>query len=49
MAGGKSLTKVIYKPDSQSTEEYIAIVDPVEVRAPSATPDIDPDTPTAVP
>ena len=31
MAGGHALTKVIYKPDSQSTEEYIAIVNPVEV------------------
>ena len=28
---GKSLTKVIYKPDSQSTDEYIVIVNPEEV------------------
>lgn len=27
----KSLTKVIYKPDSQSTDEFIAIVNPEEV------------------
>lgn len=26
-----SLTKVIYKPDSQSTDEYIIIVNPEEV------------------
>ncbi|KAH7930649.1 DUF1960-domain-containing protein [Leucogyrophana mollusca] len=28
----KSITKVVYKPDSQSTDEYIAIVDPVEYK-----------------
>lgn len=27
----KSLHKVVYKPDSQSTEEYIIIVNPEEV------------------
>jgi hypothetical protein len=31
---GKSLTKVIYKPDSQSTDEYIVIVNPEEVSPP---------------
>jgi hypothetical protein len=29
---GKSLTKVIYKPDPQSTDEFIAIVNSAEVR-----------------
>jgi len=28
----KSLTKVIYKPDPQSTDEFIAIVNPVEYK-----------------
>ncbi|KZP20159.1 DUF1960-domain-containing protein [Athelia psychrophila] len=28
----KSLTKVIYKPDSQSTDEFIAIVNPEEFK-----------------
>lgn len=28
----KALTKVVYKPDSQSTDEFIAIVNPEEVR-----------------
>jgi hypothetical protein len=28
---GKQLTKVIYKPDSQSTEEFIVIVNGPEV------------------
>jgi len=28
----KSVTKVVYKPDSQSTDEFIAIVNPVEYR-----------------
>ena len=27
----KGLTKVVYKPDSQSTDEYIAIVNPEQV------------------
>ena len=31
---GKSLTKVVYKPDSQSTDEYIVIVNPEEVSPP---------------
>jgi hypothetical protein len=26
-----SLTKIVYKPDSQSTEEYIAVINPEEV------------------
>ncbi|EDR12758.1 uncharacterized protein LACBIDRAFT_292781 [Laccaria bicolor S238N-H82] len=29
---GKSLTKVIYKPDSQSTDEFIVIVNPEEFK-----------------
>lgn len=28
----KSITRVVYKPDPQSTDEYIIIVDPEEVR-----------------
>jgi hypothetical protein len=28
---GKTITKVVYKPDTQSTDEYIIIVDPEEV------------------
>ncbi|KII95036.1 hypothetical protein PLICRDRAFT_86454 [Plicaturopsis crispa FD-325 SS-3] len=28
----KSLTKVVYKPDSQSTDEFIAIVNPEEYK-----------------
>lgn len=28
----KSLSKVIYKPDSQSTDEYVVVVDTEEVR-----------------
>jgi len=32
MAGGKALTKVVYKPDTQSTDEYIAIVNPDEYK-----------------
>ena len=27
MTGNHTLTKVVYKPDTQSTEEYIVIVD----------------------
>lgn len=27
----KSVTKVVYKPDTQSTEEFMIIVNPVEV------------------
>lgn len=27
----KSVTKVVYKPDTQSTDEYIIIVNPLEV------------------
>lgn len=27
----KSVTKVVYKPDTQSTDEYMIIVNPVEV------------------
>ena len=27
----KSVTKVVYKPDTQSTDEYIIIVNPAEV------------------
>lgn len=30
----KSLSKVVYKPDTQSTDEYIVIVNPQEVRSP---------------
>ncbi|KAF9266347.1 DUF1960-domain-containing protein [Marasmius fiardii PR-910] len=30
----RTLTKVIYKPDTQSTEEYTIIVNPEEVRPP---------------
>ncbi len=30
----KNVSKVIYKPDSQSTDEFTVIVDPVEVRRP---------------
>jgi hypothetical protein len=26
-------TRVVYKPDTQSTEEYVAIINPEEVRA----------------
>ena len=33
----KSLTKVIYKPDSQSTDEYIAIINPEQVSIPHFT------------
>ena len=29
---GKAITRVVYKPDTQSTEEYIIIVNPEEVR-----------------
>lgn len=28
----RELTKVVYKPDSQKSEEYIIIVNPTEVR-----------------
>ncbi|KAH7916256.1 DUF1960-domain-containing protein [Hygrophoropsis aurantiaca] len=28
----KAITKVVYKPNSQSTDEFIAIVDPVEYK-----------------
>lgn len=28
----KAITKVVYKPDTQSTDEFIAIVHPAEVR-----------------
>lgn len=28
----KSMLKVVYKPDTMSTEEFILIVDPEEVR-----------------
>jgi ribosome maturation protein Sdo1 len=28
----KSLTKVVYKPDTQSTDEFIVIVDPTEYK-----------------
>jgi hypothetical protein len=30
----KHVSKVIYKPDSQSTDEFTIIVNPVEVRRP---------------
>lgn len=30
---GKEITIVIYKPSTQSTEEYVIIVNPVEVRS----------------
>ena len=30
MTGNHTLTKVVYKPDTQSTEEYIVIVDEEE-------------------
>jgi len=29
---GKVMLKVVYKPDTMSTEEFILIVDPEEVR-----------------
>lgn len=29
---GKAITKIIYKPDSQSSDEYLIIVNPEEVR-----------------
>ena len=29
---GKALTKIIYKPDTQSSDEYLIIVNPEEVR-----------------
>ena len=29
---GKAITKVVYKPDTQSSDEYIIIVNPEEVR-----------------
>jgi hypothetical protein len=31
-APGHTTTKIVYKPDSQSTEEYIGIINPEEVR-----------------
>ena len=34
----KSTTKLIYKPDSQSTDEYIMFVNPEEVSAGLAMP-----------
>jgi hypothetical protein len=30
-SSGKSMLKVVYKPDTMSTEEFILIVDPEEV------------------
>jgi len=32
---GKAITKVIYKPDTQSSDEYFIIVNPEEVRHPT--------------
>ena len=29
---GKAITKIIYKPDTQSSDEYLIIVNPEEVR-----------------
>ena len=34
---GKAITKIVYKPDTQSSDEYLIIVNPEEVRQ---TPEI---------
>lgn len=31
---GKAITKLVYKPDTQSSDEYLIIVNPEEVRHP---------------
>ena len=31
---GKAITKIVYKPDTQSSDEYLVIVNPEEVRHP---------------
>lgn len=37
----KNVTKVVYKPDTQSTDEYIIVVNPTEVIFNISMPDDD--------